>query len=227
MIILVLGILLLIYGVIAKKYSVLAGMFFVFLIMGFQEGVPGDYQEYQHLFEGGGASAGDITVKEGEFSYIWLTQALSGVVSYHFFVFFTSFLQCLVIGFMIKSYSNNSYHYFGVLLVYFCFFIMMIQMKAMRQGYAVDTLLLAYWFLGKRKIVLSIITMIISYGFHNSIIIATPFYVAILLLILLKGKEKAVETPLNKKNSNAITMGNMVTASMIAIGIFLFYFIKF
>ncbi len=227
MLIFFLGILLLVYGVLSKKYSVGVGMLFVFLIMGFQEGVPGDYQEYRHLFEGGGASAGDITVKEGEFSYIWLTQALSGLVSFHFFVLLTSFLQCLAIGLMIKDYAPQKYHSFGVLLVYYCFFIMMIQMKAMRQGYAVDTMLLAYWLLGKRFIILSIISIVISYGFHNSIIVAIPFYIFLLILLVytrkIKVKKELIGGGVNDTKSKKCT----ILAATVAIGLFFFYLFKF
>lgn len=188
MIILLVGIILILYGLVSKqKYSVGVGMFFVFLIMGFQENCITDYPEYKSEFLSGTVG---YTVKETEFAFRWLWGISSSIISFHAFVMITSLLQCIAMGYMIKEYAERRFQYFGVLLVFFTFNIMLIQMTAMRQGYAVDVLLFAYLLLGKRKYIGSLITALIAYGFHNSALIALLFFIFIWGLTFLNRKEK-------------------------------------
>ena len=142
MIILIVGILLTLYGIFAKqKYSVWVGIFFVLLIMGFQEGVPGDYQGYQFSFNTGGSDGtSGGSVKLTEFSFIWITTTFSKFMNFHLFVLLTSICQSIIFALLIKEYTDKRYQSFGVLIVFFTVNIMLLQMKAIRQGYAVDTL---------------------------------------------------------------------------------------
>ena len=79
MIILITGILLILYCVTAKRFNVWVAMSFVLLIMGFQEGVPGDYMSYKLSYTLGGdlIGASYSTVKAAEFAQIWTTYVLS------------------------------------------------------------------------------------------------------------------------------------------------------
>ena len=226
MTILVVGILLIIYGIIAKqKYSVWVGMFFVLLIMGFQEGIPGDYMEYKDIYKSGTVDVGTMfsTAKEGEFAYIWTNETLSMFMNFHWFVLITAIIQCLAMGLMIKNYAIKNYQFYGVLLIFFTFYIMMIQMKAMRQGYAIDMLLFAYYLLGKRKFIWSLIPVVLAYGFHNSSIIAIPFFLILWIIMFLRRKDKEENyTPvtINQKRG----LGAAIWASA---GLLVFYVLKF
>lgn len=226
MIIFTVGVLLVLYSIILKqKYSVQIGMLFVLLIMGFQEGIPGDYMEYKNTFSHGGAESGIIgsTIKESEFAYIWLSQTLSKFMNFHEFVLLTSAVQCFIMGLIIKTYVRREYRYFGVLLIFFTFNIMMIQMKAMRQGYAMDTLLLAYYLAGKRKFFWSLFVAILAFGFHNSSIVALPFFLVLWFIMFLYKKQEQ-ESPIpviaNKRKS-------VITAIGAAGGLLFFYLFKF
>ena len=221
MIILIVGTLLIIYGIVSqKKYSVGVGMFFVFLIMGFQENCITDYPGYKSEFMSGTVG---YTVKETEFAFRWLWGISSSIMNFHAFVMITSLLQCVAMGYMIKEYAERRYQYFGVLLVFFTFNIMLIQMTAMRQGYAVDVLLFAYFLLGKRKYIGSLITAFIAYGFHNSVLIALPFFIAIWLLMFLNRKEKSFQPqPVIANRERGVRL------SLIMLGAFVvFYFLKY
>ena len=226
MTLLIVGILLILYGIIAKrKYSVGVGMLFVLLIMGFQEGIPGDYMGYKDTFKSGSVDVGIIgsSAKEGEFSFIWAFENLSKIMNFHWFVLLSSTVQCLVMGLMIKSFAERKYWYFGVLLIYFTFNIMMIQMKAMRQGYAVDLLFLAYYLLGKRKFIWSLVPVVLAYGFHNSSIIAIPFFVALWVLLFIRRKDKQmIYSPAVVSEQKGVR-----TALWVAGGLFAFYVLKF
>ena len=206
MIILIVGIILILYGYFArKKYSAWVGIAFVLLIMGFQEGVPGDYYSYEDLYTGGvkGGMTGS-SVKENEFSYIWLANTCSKVMSYHWFVLITSVIQCFIFALMIKKYANERYHYFAVLITFFTINIMLLQMKAMRQGYAVEMMLLAYILLNERSFLLSVLSIIVAYGFHNSLIIALPFYVYILITLFQESKTRTSKTNKVSNNNNLL-----------------------
>lgn len=225
MIILIIGILLILYGISAKNYSVAFGMLFVLIIMGLQEGIPGDYMTYKYAFEHGGADPDDIerTAKETEYSMVWLAQTMSRFMNFHWFVFITSLIQCFAMGVMIKDYADKRYWNFGVLLVFFTYNIMLIHMKAMRQGYAVDCLLLAYWLIGKRRFFTSLLMAIIAYGFHNSSIMAMPFFVVLFVMMFVRRKEKV------NKCINAVKIDRKAFkyASFVAIGLFIFTILKF
>lgn len=226
MIILIVGILLILYGIISKqKFSVGVGMFFVLLIMGFQEGIPGDYMGYKDTYNSGSVDVGIMgsTAKEGEFAYIWTVETFSKFMNFHWYVLLTAIVQCLAMGLMIKSFADRKNWYFGVLLIFFTFNIMLLQMKAMRQGYAMDMLLLAYYLLGKRKYLWSLVPAVLAYGFHNSSIIAIPFFVVLWVMMFLRRKEKTEKyTPVvvNKQKGYG-------TALWAAGGLFAFNVLKF
>ena len=224
--ILFIGILLILYGIVAqKKYSVQVGMLFVLLVMGFQEGIPGDYMGYKETYTSGHVDVGMMgsTAKETEFAFIWSYETFSRMMNFHWFVLLTAIVQCLAMGLMIKKYADKKYWYFGVLLIFFTFNIMMIQMKAMRQGYAVDCLLLAYYLLGKRKYIWALVPAVLAYGFHNSSIIAIPFFVALWGLMFLRGKDKLeVYAPASVNKQKGYGTAIWVTG-----GLFAFYVLKF
>ena len=229
MIILFIGLLLIVYGISAKNYSVARGMFFVFLILGLQEGIPGDYMSYKYDFEHGGADPDDVfsTVKETEYSIIWLTQMLSRFINFHWFVFLTALVQCFAMGAMIKEHADRRYWNFGVLLVFFTYNIMLIQMKAMRQGYAVECLLLAYWLLGRQKYLFSILFAAIAYGFHNSALVVLPFFVVLFVMMFLKRKEEFVKKNRITKIDAMVEGKSFKYATIVSIGLIAFTILKF
>ena len=225
-IILTVGILLILYGIFAKrKYSVAVGMFFVLLIMGFQEGIPGDFMAYKFSFNHGGVDTAEDGIKETEYAYIWLTQTLSKFMNFNVFVFLTSLVQCFAIGLMIRDYADKRYWSFGVILFFFSFNLMLIQMKAMRQGYAVDCLFLAYWLLSKRRFVLSLLMAAIAYGFHNSTIVALLFFIALYVLMFFKRNEKMGKS--ENMNTVLVNKNAFSFATLVAIGLVAFTVLKF
>lgn len=225
MTILLVGFLLVLYGILARrKYSVWVGMFFVLLIMGFQEGIPGDYEGYKINFESGGEVGGirGSSIKETEFSIIWLTQKMSSLMNFHWYVLLTSIVQCVIIGLMIKNHVERKYHYFGVLLVFFTFNIMMVQMKAMRQGYAIEMFFLAYYLIGNCKYLLSLIPVFIGFGFHNSSMVIIPFYLVLVILMLKRSnkKQSVINDIVEHYHSVKISL-------IVSVVFFIFYFLSF
>lgn len=226
MIILVVGILLILYGTLTKKYSIWVGMLFVLLIMGFQEGVPGDYEAYKINFETGGSMVGTInsSVKEDEYAFIWILNTLPRYLNYHTYVLITSIIQCLIMTLFIKEVGDKRYHKFGVLLVFFTITIMMLRMKAMRQGYAVDLMLLSFLLLYKRRYLLSLLPMVLAYGFHNSVTLMMPFYIVLWILVFIQRKDKknAVDKQVKVEGEKAYK-----PAIIVAISLLFFYLLKY
>lgn len=222
MIILFVGVLLILYGILSsKKFSVGVGILFVLLIMGFQEGVPGDYYNYYYAFEHGGKDFGNgMFVKDTEFVFSSLANFFSTFLNFHSFVFVTSLLQCLLFSAFIKKYANRRYQFFGVLLVFFTYNIMLLQMKAIRQGYAVDCMLLAYYLLDRRNYIWSLFAVVIAYGFHNTCILSSPFFLILFLLTLQNDKNKRNTLPNN-------TDVKFVRPLIMALALLLFYFFKY
>lgn len=225
MIILVVGLLLILYGFFSKKYSVWVGILFVLLIMGFQEGVPGDYMDYKYIFNIGGIKYDSFhtTLKENEFAFNWVTEIFSKFMNFHLFVLLTSIVQCLAMGLIIKNYAEKKYQYFGVLLIFFNFNIMLLQMKAIRQGYAVDLLLLSFYLLGKRKYYWSILPAVLAYGFHNSSIIAIPFFVVLWVIMFTNSKKKDLKRTMPRTPKN----GSLLIPMYVLFVFFVFYFLKY
>ena len=224
MIILFIGIMLILYGVLAKKFSIWVGISFVLIIMGFQEGIPGDYMSYKYNFESMGSLVGTIqsSVKEGEYTFLWILHSLPPIMGFHSFVLLTSLIQCLIMAIFIKAISDKRFQYFGVFVAFFTIQIMLLKMKAMRQGYAVDMMLLSYLLLYKRRYVISIVPMVIAFGFHNSMMLVIPFYIVLWIILYLKRKENHEEQTIRVEIHKGITQAFIVAISLLA-----FYILKF
>lgn len=206
MIIFIVGVLLIVYSIVAKKkYSLAIGMFAVLLIMGFQEGIPGDYMGYKKMFDSANTGYGS-SIKDTELSFLWAFRYLPRVMNFHVFVFLSSILQCLIMGLLIKRYANKKDQYFGVLVLFFTFNIMLLQMKAMRQAYAIDALVFAYILLDKKKYFLSLLVVVVAYGFHNSSIIAIAFFLILFLLKIVKKNEHLNKVLIDKRRKSLIPL---------------------
>lgn len=94
-------------------------------------------------------------------------------------------------------------------------------MKAIRQGYAVDMILLSYILIEKRKYILSLIPVILAYGFHNSSIIAVPFFM-ILWIIMIVNKKQDAEGGLFRNKSKNLKIPAIALLSLLA-----FYIVKY
>lgn len=195
-------------------------MFIVFLIMGFQENCFTDYPGYKDNYND---KITGYTIKEEEFAYKWLWMKCSALMSFHLFVTLTSLVQCLIIGLIIRKFAAIKFYYFAVLIVFFTFNIMLIQMTAMRQGYAVEMLILAYYLLDKQKYLISILTVIIAYGFHNSVIVAIPFFIVLLIIMLIHREKKQIAT----QNISIDNIKSKRFAMWILLGFISFYFLKY
>lgn len=145
MIILYTGILLIFFSIISgRKYKPEIGFLFVFLIMAFQSNVDGDYVSYMESF-----NLNEIS-RTAEDEPLWdaITKPFHylGNYGWYIFVFCLSLFQYYVISRFVKRQAEGSFTYMGAILFFFTFGMMLIQMKAMRQGLAIELSLLPYLF---------------------------------------------------------------------------------
>lgn len=175
MIILYIGILLIIYsmfsGELTRNYKPTIGFMFIFLIMAFQSNVEGDYMSYMEDFEMGYSTTMDTEP-------LWvLLQMPFYLLGWKYFIFFMVLFQVWVVCRISKLYASNHYQYLGAILFFFTFGMMLIQMKALRQGLAVEICLLPFVmkYDSKNGLLNRILhcygPVVIAYLIHNSAIV--------------------------------------------------------
>ena len=152
-IILTAGILLIIVSLATeKKYKPYIGFAFVFLIMGFQSGVEGDVMNYQADYE---TMAQALTVDsrtiEDEPVFPYLMKFFTFFSPYWFFVMVLSIFQVYILERFVSRFCKGSYQLIAAILFFFSFNMMLLQMKAMRQGFAIELIVTAFLLLEKNK----------------------------------------------------------------------------
>lgn len=173
MIILYVGILLIIYALISgNKYKSEVGFLFIFLIMGFQSGVDGDFYRYKDEFEN--FSWSSHFFRKEEYTWGYLTYFFQRFTTFPIFVCILSAFKCFVIFKFVQRFAGNNYKYLCAILFFFTFNYMMMQMKAMRQGLALELCITSLLLIDnekKKSIYLAIITSILGYYSHHSSLI--------------------------------------------------------
>lgn len=175
MIILYTGILLILYslfsGELTRNYKPTIGFMFIFLIMAFQSNVQGDYMSYMENFGMGYSRTMNteplwVLLQKPFYSFGW-----------KYFIFFMVLFQIWVVCRISKLYASNHYQYLGAILFFFTFGMMLIQMKALRQGLAIEICLLPFImkFENRNRLLTCILhcygPVVIAYLIHNSAIV--------------------------------------------------------
>lgn len=186
-IILIVGFILIIISPLYKKQrSPYWGMLFVLIIMGLQEGVKGDFMVYKSFYEGGW----QITTTEDEPVWNFLQSFFSSYLSFGFFILVLSSFQCWVLWKVGNRFGSKQYGFLGPILFFFTFNLMLLQMKAIREGLAVEVCVLAYYLIAKNiGVIWSITFIIISFFIHNSAIAIAPFIILQIVVTFYKGMD--------------------------------------
>ena len=175
-----------------KKISPYWGFILVFLIMGFQEGVEGDFMGYKTTFNSLGAVSGTSVVGDAyEWGWYYLMLVFS-IFPFWFFVMSLAGFQSLVLVKYSQTYEKHEFLYLGPILFFFTFNMMLMQMKAMGQGVAIEMMILSFLLVDKtRKPWWPAIIALFAFTIHNSALILWPF---LLLYYLVKksGNSNAV-----------------------------------
>ena len=228
MIILFVGIVLYLISIIRKKsYNPYIGFLLPLIIMGFQSGVEGDYMGYMDSFNSGDMG---YTVKELEFAWIAINQ-LFQPFGFHSMVFFISLFQILICAYYVKNYVSSGKQWMGAIIFFFTFACMLIQMKAMRQGVAMECAMLAFILAEKRLYIPSIIFGILSFGFHNSALIILWILIVYIIIIniskanIFKRFFKHLDRINNSRNFVYITLFSMLLFCYFKMSIFNTYLI--
>ncbi len=158
-----------------KKYSPYWGFLFVLLIMGLQSGVNGDYYGYFDYFNdlksGSFYPQSDI-----EFGWALLNKIFS-FTPFPVFLFAISFLQYVILSKFVKIYIPGPYQFIAAILFFFTFSFMLLQMKAIRQGLAVELCVAAFMYLDNKKLWATLLLVLLAFSIHNSSLIITPFII--------------------------------------------------
>lgn len=165
------------------KYTPYLGFAFVFLIMGFQSNVSGDFYTYMETFIhtqiSGNANTRTI---ENEPFYPFLMK-LFRFGPWWLFVALTSLFQTCVIAKFVDKYSNQKYKWVSAIFFFFTFNMMLLQMKAMRQALSIEMMLLAFMLLdfeigekGKHKHIpwMSLFLAALAFLTHNTSLFMMP-----------------------------------------------------
>lgn len=206
-IILAVGILLIAVSLWFREYKPLIGFAFVFLIMGFQSNVEGDFMSYMEEFNAIAEGIEyDSRTLEAEPILPFLMRLCSHIGPFWLFVSAMSAFQTFVLVLFVDKFAIGNYKFIAAILFFFTFNMMLLQMKAMRQGLAVEFIVLSFIFIDKEKddIIpwLSVLFAVVAYLTHNSSIIALPF----LLLFYLASKNPQFLTNMGNDDSFPILM---------------------
>lgn len=199
-IILAVGILLIIVSFATRKskYAPLIGFAFVFLIMGFQSNVEGDYmsymEDYNQMFSGGAAESRTF---EDEPIFPFLFKFFSLFSPWWLFVIFISLFQTSILIRLVEKYSPKQNQFIAAILFFFTFNMMLLQMKAMRQAFAIELMVLAIMEIDKATRMkaksripwIAILVASMAYFTHNSAALMFPF---LLLFYIVKRHPEAL-----------------------------------
>lgn len=218
-IILVVGILLVLSSLlIGEKYKPYYGFAFVFLIMGFQSGVAGDFMGYMEEYNSI-ASMGEVVSRtiEDEPVFPYIMKFFTYFAPFWLFVLSLSLFEVFVIERFVNKYSFGHYQFISAILFFFSFNMMLLQMKALRQGFAIELVLLSVLFIDKQKNNkvpwLAALAVLLAFLSHNSSLVALPF----LLLFYIA----------TRNDSFISKFGNRWFFPVLTVGVYLFvYFIK-
>lgn len=176
MIILYTGILLILYsistGELSKGYKLKIGFLFALLIMAFQSNVEGDYMGYMEEF-----GSGDTRTMDDEPLWVYLQMPFYPL-GWQVFYFFMASFQVWVVYRLAKLYAANKYQYLGAIVFFFTFGMMLIQMKALRQGLAIEVCLLPFLLEVDKKstmlkrLLACYLPVVVAFFIHNSAIVA-------------------------------------------------------
>lgn len=147
--------------------------------MGFQEGVEGDFMAYKndYIRLANGAASAAIT-SENDYVWLFLTETFSKVAPFWVFIILMAGFECLVLFILCRKYGSKKYGLIAPILFFFTFYMMLIQMKALRQGLAVEMVVLSY-ILGteKKGIWWSSGLLIAAMFVHHSTLAVIPFII--------------------------------------------------
>ena len=217
-IILVTGILLIIVSLATeKKYKSYIGFAFVFLIMGFQSGVEGDFMGYMQEYYGLSVSeVVDSRTIEDEPVFPYLMKFFGYFAPDWMFILLMSLFECFVLERFVSRYANGPYQFIAAILFFFTFNMMLLQMKVLRQGLAIELMLAAFLLMERRRKKfpwVPALLAVVAYFTHNSSLVAAPF----LILFYFATRKEHFLT----KTGN----GDLFPVIMVAVYLFV-YFIK-
>ena len=177
MIVFSVGILLILYSVLSgKRYNLNVAFLFVFLIMGFQYNVQGDYFTYKYEFEHFTFEQGDV--EKNEYFWMYLNYLFQKFTTFPVFIFCLSLVECLFVKSFIDRFAPKDYLFISAIIFFFSFNFMLMQMKALRQGLSVDLCLAAFVLFDdkqKSKTICAVLLSVAAYFTHKSSLMCIVF----------------------------------------------------
>lgn len=215
-IILVTGILLIIASLATeKKYKPYIGFAFVFLIMGFQSGVEGDFMNYGSTFDMlSRAQTIDSRTIEEEPVFPYLMKFFGFFAPYWLFILAISLFECYILVRFVDRYAKGPFQFLAAILFFFTFNMMLMQMKALRQSFAIELMVAAFMLLERKKRRIPwgpLLLAVVAFFTHNSSLIAIPFLALFYFAV---------------RNDHFLTKagnGGMFPVIMVAIYFFIYY----
>ncbi len=213
-IILTSGVLLIILSIVFRKSKTISpywGFLIVFLIMGFQEGVEGDFMGYKQEWQIFSTNS-NAEIRTAETDMLWqaIYHYLAPVMPFWLFIILMSGFECWVLWIVCKKYGSREYGWIGPILFFFTFYMMLIEMKALRQGLAAEMCMFAYFLADKKKRgwLWSIIIAVSATFIHTSAVVAVPFVV--LQIIMVKRERERMD--IEKSGRHTLTLPLILVA---------------
>lgn len=143
---------------------------FAFIFAAVRYGIGYDYFSYKYLIEGYGR---DYEIERFEFLSRYLA-VISGKTHYQLFFAVSSLLTIWPVYYVCKKISQNPLYSFVVYLLFPMFYLD--GLGIVRNAVAFSMVLLMFYCIYRKKILLSIVPFLIAMGFHASTIVALLIY---------------------------------------------------
>lgn len=174
------------------------GTYFMFLgillVMGLQGKAGFDYLAYEIEFMLLNSSS-NVDVDQTEICWIWLNKLFS-FADFYVLVFFISLIQYLVlVKFVNKYVCGVLWKNFAFFIFYFTQSFLGFQISGLRQGLAIELLVLTFILIENKQYLMSILCTIIMYNIHHSSLLIIPF---IILFYIYRKNDFAINYKFDK-----------------------------
>lgn len=168
------------------KYQPYWGWLIILAIMGLQYSVPGDYDGYEQTFRKVATNSFDMNSIKTERGWTYLNRLFSYFGTFQLLVFAISLFEYYVLAKFIAYYTDKKFLFLSGLIFYFSMYMMIFQMKGLRQALSIEMCLLALMTIDKhsglKSMLWSIVLVLLASTIHTSSYLMLPVIFCAIIL---------------------------------------------
>lgn len=138
------------------------------------EYIGADTPMYKYIFYDIESNSNSLIETDAEVGFYYLMRYFGKFAGYQMFLMLVACLSIIPVGFIIYSYSQNVCLSF--LIFYSSILFQTLEFAAERQAIAFGFVMMAYYYIMQRKLVLYLLCFALAFFFHRSCVIFIPCY---------------------------------------------------